>query len=534
MANPGVGQFAGAFANAFFQAKNNKRQNERDDKIAKLQMQLVDAQIKAGNVKLDAQTTLSDIMMGRTVGVEPPGSENPGMFGGTRKQLEFGNVDESGLGTFSKTGPEVAAPEKPLSVAEMMAGGSSRALQGQQAGIASGAFTGGDIADFQLSREKTKAGQDFDTMMATMTDATGKPMYIAGSFSTNPFTGAQTVQWIRNPDVTTPTDVAKTAEGMDTLVRDAFEIADITNETPPLLQSGVPGNKNVRNATSFFGAVQNQFGIGDQGAEEGQDSANFDRKEKLYGVITQYNVERFGANTDQGRAMVMAISPSLDKKDEANALLIADHLQSRLSDAVIDGVEIPEKTRNEYIRYIKAARDGSLFNGSEDPANNVPANEPTVQPSSRFANFTSETLGQINLDDIVTPEDIASLELRIAELKSQTSEAAGTGVDRARSGLATARDLAQMQFDDISQITLEDTKKWTADQKAALEKRWQQMGRSALAEKAKAGFATASDFAMMTFEEISQITPEDIQNWSAAQKEAYERKRKQLLKQLGQ
>ena len=112
MANQ-FGNFAGSFAEAFTSVTNLHKENKRKDEIAKLQAKLVEAQIAKGEMVVDAQTTLADIMTGTVGPVE----------------FEPSVADESGRQQspdFNFTG------EEPLSVADILAGNTPRAKQGQE------------------------------------------------------------------------------------------------------------------------------------------------------------------------------------------------------------------------------------------------------------------------------------------------------------------------------------------------------------------------------------------------------------------
>jgi len=98
-----IGQFAGSFFEAFSKTKISHEENKRRTDIAKMQAKLVEAQLQAGQIKLDANTKLADIFTGSVGEIKTVGEAVPAQDG--RKAVpEF----------------EFTGKDKPASVAEAL------------------------------------------------------------------------------------------------------------------------------------------------------------------------------------------------------------------------------------------------------------------------------------------------------------------------------------------------------------------------------------------------------------------------------
>lgn len=290
--------------------------------------------------------------------------------------------------------------------------------------------------------------------------------------TSDPFSGRSVRNWTLNPEANTSQALATDIAEMDKFVDDAFEIIKIAGRTPPLLSSGVPGNKKVRDATSLFGAAKDtfeSFGFGGGGEEEAQQSTDFDRQEKLFGVITQYNIARAGADTDQARAGIALVSPSMDKTDEANALLVADFLQNKLMDAEIAKMTVPASTRKKYLDYIRGARDGTLIDtGGSGAVDGPGALESASAAFGRFRDFTMEQIEGIDIPSLPDEE--------VAAFRAKWDQLQQSALDKVKAGIATVQDYAELTIEEVKQIDQEDVQAWTQQQVDALNKRRKQLG----------------------------------------------------------
>jgi len=460
MANQ-FGNFAGSFAEAFTSVTNLHKENKRKDEIAKLQAKLIEAQIAKGEMVVDAQTTLADIMTGNFVGeTEPVGEAVPAQDG--RQAV-----------------PDIRTGGESVGLLDLLSGNNELPpgiqSEGINAAIQSGAIRGGDLLDFQTAQNQMNTAAQLNDSLANMKDENGNPMFILAGVNADPITGRQTQSWITNPEAKTAQVVATDIEEMQVNIDDAFEIADISNRTPPLLASGIPGAGTGRDINALFGAVKETFGFGDKGAAAEQQTVDVDRKKKLYGVITQYNIARAGANTDQARAGVMEISPSDDKSDAANALLIADWMRNKISDATISGTKIPAELMKRMSSYIDQARDGSLFEGDSQTAVDGPGIVEGAEASlSKFMDFSAEKFHAIDVPSL--PDiDVPAYRAKFEQLKQQATTAIGPLVEKAKKGLADAKDFAQMGIDEVQQIKIEDAEGWTVEQIAAFSERLDQI-----------------------------------------------------------
>ena len=437
-----------------------QQENQRRNALAKQQAKVFEQQLALNQGKIDATATFADIMTG-TVG-EIEGVRDISELGGPAP-LQDGRREVPDL---NFTG------EEPLDVADILSGKTPRAKQGQQAALQAGFLKGGDIANFQMAQNQMLAQSKFDETIATMVDDNGTPIYKMTGITSDPFSGRSVRNWTLNPEANTSQALATDIAEMDKFVDDAFEIIKIAGRTPPLLSSGVPGNKKVRDATSLFGAAKDtfeSFGFGGGGEEEAQQSTDFDRQEKLFGVITQYNIARAGADTDQARAGIALVSPSMDKTDEANALLVADFLQNKLMDAEIAKMTVPASTRKKYLDYIRGARDGTLIDtGGSGAVDGPGALESASAAFGRFRDFTMEQIEGIDIPSLPDEE--------VAAFRAKWDQLQQSALDKVKAGIATVQDYAELTIEEVKQIDQEDVQAWTQQQVDALNKRRKQLG----------------------------------------------------------
>ena len=71
MANQRLGQLAGSFAEAFSRTIGQKKDRAARDTIAKQQAKLIELQLQSGQIKIDAQTTLAEMMTGKLEEFKP-------------------------------------------------------------------------------------------------------------------------------------------------------------------------------------------------------------------------------------------------------------------------------------------------------------------------------------------------------------------------------------------------------------------------------------------------------------------------------
>lgn len=353
MADRGIGEFIAGFGQSFNQARANKQKQEVTEQIAKLQAKLIEAQLKAGNVAADAKTTLSDLMTGN------------------RTQLELGDTDAEGIGTFRPTGAQVETPNQPLSLLETLAD-----PQGQLAAIQSGAVGIGDLLDFESQERQRASIPDINALLGSAgQDDKGNPRFVPGGITIDPQKGP-TLALIPNPEFNTSQQDELSALSLSTLTKDATEALEIESALEgSTLGSGFPFVPEFRGVKSTFATLAGAAGFDTD--EQTQDVASQDRLDKLYGQILGIRLQRM---TDSGEtitndklAFMQEISPSTEKRPEANAKLMADFLQEELNRADIEQTKIPAEDRAKVLDFIRKARSGEFLQGGKEPVLDVPA-----------------------------------------------------------------------------------------------------------------------------------------------------------------
>ena len=215
------GQFAGSFADAFTRTRGQAADKEARDKLAKQQAKLIELQLQAGQIKIDASTTLADLMTGT---------------------IEEFETAEPRISPGGRDLPQVTTESRePLDLASTLSD-----QQGQLAAIQSGALNIGDLLDFQTAQAELEARPDISELFASQADASGNPMFIPGSITLDPVKGPiQT--FIRNPEFNTRQQDAFSRQSLPQLTSEAMEIMDIESELAgSLLESGSPFGGQAR------------------------------------------------------------------------------------------------------------------------------------------------------------------------------------------------------------------------------------------------------------------------------------------------
>ena len=306
------------------------------------------------------------------------------------------------------------------------------------------------------------------------------------------------------------------------MANDVAEAMDIESTlSGSLLESGFPFGDQARTGQSVFATVAG--GLGFDTSERRDAIAGRDRLQKLQGQILGIRMNRMIAGgesiTNDKLAFLQSISPGTDKSPQANALLYADFLQEELNIADIEETPISASERKRSMDFIRKARSGEFFQSDNEPT--ADGSDPQGSASEsfgRFADFTLEKLQDIDVAAL-SVEDLPAFRARFDQLKQ---------IDIPDVSIP---DVLRMNFEQLKQT---DFGSMSESVKNAALERYQQLAEasapvieSAL-EKAKAGLATAQDFAQMSVEEIQQIDEQDIKDWTQEQLDEYNRRRKQL------
>jgi len=487
VASPGFGQFAGSFADAFSRTIGQSEDKKRKDELAKQQAKLIELRLQAGQIKIDASTTLADLMTGTLEEFE---QAEPTLTPGGLEKPQFSNTSQD-----------------PLSLIDILSGDSP---EGQLAALQSGAVSGGDLLDFQTAQDKLAAQPDISQLMGNLTpDEKGNPPFIMGGITFGPRGPEQS--FIRNPEFSTKQQDDLSRSSLSQLTTDVIEAVSIGGDIEgSLLESGFPFGEQARTGKSAIATLGGLLGFDTK--EQKQDVAKFDRLDKLNGMILNLRLKRLidsGENiTNDKLAFQQSISPSSDKRFETNTLLYADFLQEELNIADIEGPKVSADERKKILDFIRKARSGGFAQqADQEPIVDTPgAIEGASAAFGKFKDFTMEQIQGVDIPSL-PQEQIDSFRSRFEQLKQQSEQSI-------KSGITAVQDTA----------TPSSNQKLLA--KIALMK--STLAAASVLEKVKVGIAKASDFAELTIEEIKQIDKEDIEEWTEEQKKAFNKRRKEL------
>jgi len=394
MANKGFGQFAGSFAEAFSRTVGQSEDKKRRDELAKQQAKLVEMQLAAGQVKLDAQTTLAELMTG-TPGISPTVTSPGG-----RTSPNFVAPPEGVVGEFTQGRDAVA----PMDLASILSD-----PEGQLAAVQSGALNIGDLLDFQSAQAQLDARPDLGGLFGRV-DSAGNSMLIPSGLTIDP-QGRPSQQFSLNPEFNTKQDEAFSGLSFNQLVSDTIEVADIEGVlTETFSESGFPFAEEATAGKLVAGKVLGSIGFGGVEAENKQDAAKRERARKLYGLILNSRLNKL-METDPNLSITQIeqqkeISPSVDKPGPANILLLADFMQEELNKADIEGTPISSADRKKALDFIRKARSGGF---SETPS-------PVIIDVPAIAKMTLEQLEGLDVEAL-TQEQIDAVRARLSALK---------------------------------------------------------------------------------------------------------------------
>ncbi len=343
MANRGFGQFAGSFAEALTRTIGQTQDKKRKDELAKQQAKLIELRLQEGQVKINASTTLADLMTGSIEEFEPAA---PQISPGGREIPQFTNESQ-----------------EPLSLIEILSG---KSPEGQLAALQSGVVSGKNILDFQTAQDQLAAAPDLSKMFG-QTDESGNPMFVPVGVTIDS-QGRPAQQFGLNPEFNTAQQDAFSRQSLSQLTTEALEIMDIESElSGSLLESGFPFGGQARTGQSALATVGGLLGFDTK--EQKQNVAKRDRVEKLYGQILGIRMQRMSESgesiTNDKLAFLQSVSPSTDKSSDANAKLLADFLQEELNKSDIEGTKIPAAERKKVLDFIRKARSGEFVQAGE-------------------------------------------------------------------------------------------------------------------------------------------------------------------------
>ncbi len=343
MASKGFGEFAAGFGQQFNAARGQKADREQRDKLAKLQAKLVEERLKAGEVTLNAQTTLAELMTGT---VEEFEQAEPQTLESGREIPQFTNEGK-----------------QPLSLIEILSGESP---EGQLAALQSGVVSGKNILDFQTAQDQLAARPNLSEMFG-QTDESGNPMFVPVGITIDS-QGRPAQQFGLNSEFNTKQQDAFSRQSLSQLTTEAVEIMDIESELAgSLLESGFPFGGQARTGQSALATMGGLLGFDTK--EQKENVAKRDRVEKLYGQILGIKMQRLSESgesiTNDKLAFLQSISPDTNKSPDANAKLLADFLQEELNRTDIEGTTISADERTKVLDFIRKARSGEFVQQGE-------------------------------------------------------------------------------------------------------------------------------------------------------------------------
>lgn len=350
MANQGLGVFAGNFAEAFSGAIGQKKDRKDKDALAKQQAKLIELQLQAGQVKLNAQTTLADLMTGTVEEFVPaePTTTPEGRF----EVPQFTN-----------------ASQQPMDLASILSD-----PEGQLAAVQSGALNIGDLLDFQAKQDALESfrGAGDSGGGSGRTDASGQPEFIPGPSTTQIDTSGKQV--ISRPMVANPafqeTAVAQTgASSVKHSIAGVDQaIALMGTLEGTALQAGSPFGDisgQLQSGASALG-VSDFFGLDKTAPQRRQ------RVKKLFAenLLSGEQIKTLGALGQISNAkleLVSAASADLENGILANSLQMLDALQIKVENAEILG--FPVDNPRAVLQNIAERREKitqELFGGTQD------------------------------------------------------------------------------------------------------------------------------------------------------------------------
>lgn len=398
------GEGLAGFFEGYTTQKNTLQEQQRRDKIAKLQGDLVTLQLKGAETKLAAQTQVAD------------------MIGGTVEEFKpsTGSIeDRTGKG-FTSAGRE------PMGLAEMMATG-----QGQSALMQADPELFRSLQPKASARQNSKIEQlnyleqmgitvDPDEKKAFMLDTASEDLWnkvlgvegLFGDKSNMIITGITTnqdgnpqVTFGRNPENVTPQQAESGVFGLQQVNKVG---GDILKHNDSLRASnfwgmGTSVAGQARDWQGIVSAVGDKFGL--TSPEYKKALSDFDELEKSYAIIAAETMA--GADTDTARRAALATTPTTDKTPEANANIVANYLEGKLNDPKNQKLMLPPQVA-ELEKTISGLRE---FGKGE-------VKEP-VFDVKKIASMSKEKINELVKSGAIlqfTEEQLNALEARYAEL----------------------------------------------------------------------------------------------------------------------
>lgn len=393
------GHFAAGFADAWADSVMQKREADRRDKMAKLQGQLYELQIKQAEEQQAAQGQVMDMMTG-----QPQGQDYGLEFEGQQGPVMQGPYEQPAMGLTEM----LADPEGQIAMMQAGyitprdliggAGSPNRDLELlRAAGIDPASEEGQGLIKSKF------AGQDDDlfTKMMIQTQLGQEQMRLEEMRRTRQKEEKTEAQRIRGVQVDARRDIHHTREMFDLMQKLDGTALAVGNPVGDFLTTGKAGLNALMEATGWDVSKSRQM------------VADRKRLDKLFADGTLGALDRFaGTGTVSGekfRALQEA-TPNAMVPSQSNMLLLADRLEQLLAAADIEEIDIAE--RNEAEQLIEALR------GYTPQANAVVDGPGAVNKAKDFAKATLKELENIDVESL-TDEEFAALKRRYNELRGK-------------------------------------------------------------------------------------------------------------------
>ena len=468
-----TGRFAANFVEGFFGQKQEQKDQDSKNKIIKLQTKLIEQQLATGKVKLDAQTRLSDIMTGSVGEFEQVGETAPAPSGSP-----LGEDGRQPVPQFESTGNE------PPGLAELLTNPESLIALVQSGQLDLGDLIGKPQQATSLSRNVQAAGfqpgtQDFQEQMLKQLDANADDDVLAQLVLSQ--------QTEKLNEQRRERELIERTEGEEKIGRrqavrndfgNAKRIIEIQQDLEgTALATGIPYGEFLRKLSQGGVAILSALGFN---LEEQQ--ALIDKRDelvKLFADGTLEAIDRFkgtGTITNQKFDALIAASPEVGKTAVANAKVLAGRMQAVLDAAERKGEIIPN--RAEITAWIAEMKRGPVAEKAKSGAESVGdfagrQFDAAKKGAGDAATFATE---QFNKAKGAAGDEIERRKPQAQLLAKKLALEAQPFLEKARSGVATAVEIAKLTLQDIQQLTAEDIAEWTKEQKDALDKRLTELG----------------------------------------------------------
>lgn len=390
-----AGNFVGGFADAFTRVAMGRKDQKDREKMAKLQGQLVELQIKNAQNQAQGQENLQDLMNPLTEFQQAPSTTSPG----GREMTQFQTAPKRSLSEV------LADPEGQL--AWMQSGGDQNRLLPNSTKppavleVANALGYQPGTPEFNEFVENN-FGQKMDPMLE-LEMLKFKQQLAGGQFEFN-----QKQQEADLAAQERERGVRKAGFALQKDFKAAQEINQLQSElSNSLLSVGIPYGEFMSTAQSGGAALLDKLGF-DVGAQR-ELLAKRDRLKKLMSVGVLNAVSAFkdlGTITDEKFEQIQKSVASLENQPGANALLIADSLEEAMMNAQIEGIPIEQYVNPDEVgAFVQTLREQAFAVQDSPDIVDVPA---IADMSAEKLDTTMQGLAQMAREMKASGQEIPS------------------------------------------------------------------------------------------------------------------------------